>query len=174
MRGERAVDESWVRVRHALASDAADLAVLLDQLGYPVAAEVLSRRIVRFNEDPSSTLFAAVTTDGAVVGLAALHILQVIERDESSARLIAFVVRDEMRGRGIGRSLLDRVEAAARDAGCDRLHVTSGDERSGAHAAYRRLGFTDTGRRFAKRLAPADSPCDHRRRSPTPSGRSIA
>jgi GNAT superfamily N-acetyltransferase len=69
-----------------------------------------------------------------------------------AARLTALVVRDDARGRGVARALVATVEEEARRAGCDRLHVTTANHRADAHAAYRALGFEDTGRRFAKPL----------------------
>jgi hypothetical protein len=44
------------------------------------------------------------------------------------------------------------VEAEARRAGASDLHVTSGAQRTDAHAAYRALGFEQTGLRFGKPL----------------------
>ena len=67
-------------------------------------------------------------------------------------RIIAFVVREDARRRGIARALLAAVEAAARAAGCEHLHVTTAHRRADAHAAYTALGFSDTGLRFGKDL----------------------
>jgi GNAT superfamily N-acetyltransferase len=93
-----------------------------------------------------------VADDGGVVGLAALDVRVYLEHDEPRGRVIAFVVGQDARGRGVGRALMDAVEAEARRAGATDLHVTSGAERADAHAAYRALGFTETGLRFGKRL----------------------
>ena len=78
--------------------------------------------------------------------------MHVLQRDGPAARLTALVVREDARGRGVARALVAAVEAAAREAGCVELHVTTANHRADAHAAYRALGFEDTGRRFAKRL----------------------
>jgi hypothetical protein len=48
----------------------------------------------------------------------------------------------------VAHALLDAVEAEARAAGCVHLHVTSSERPADAHAAYRALGFEDTGRRL--------------------------
>jgi GNAT superfamily N-acetyltransferase len=76
----------------------------------------------------------------------------VLQRDAPAARLTALVVREDARGRGVAPALGAAGEAAAREAGCDHLHVTTANHRADAHAAYRALGFEDTGRRYAKRL----------------------
>lgn len=90
--------------------------------------------------------------DGELLGLAALQIMHVLQRDAPAARLTALVVREDARGRGVARALVAAVEAAARAAGCDQLHVTTANHRADAHAAYQALGFEDTGRRFAKTI----------------------
>jgi ribosomal protein S18 acetylase RimI-like enzyme len=43
-------------------------------------------------------------------------------------------------------------EAEARRRGCCLIFLTSAERRKDAHAFYRRIGFAETGRRFAKRL----------------------
>jgi GNAT superfamily N-acetyltransferase len=136
-----------VQVRHAAADDLPRLAALLGELGYPASPEDLERRLARLDGEA----FVAAA-HGEPLGLATLQILHVLQRDAPAARLTALVVREDARGRGVARALVDAVSAAARHAGCDHLHVTTANHRADAHAAYRALGFEDTGRRFAKRL----------------------
>jgi GNAT superfamily N-acetyltransferase len=136
-----------LRVRRATAADLPGLAALLGELGYPASPSELEGRLERLDGD----VFVA-SADGEPLGLAALQVLHVLQRDAPAARLTALVVREDARGRGVARALVDAVSAAAREAGCDHLHVTTANHRSDAHAAYRALGFEDTGRRYAKRL----------------------
>jgi len=138
-----------VSVRHAGPHDVLAIALLLGELGYPVEPAALARRIERLPD--TTTVFVADT--GEVVGLAALDVRPGLQSDAPSARLVAFVVREDARGRGIARALLGAVEAAAREAGCEHLHVTAANRRTDAHAAYRALGFSDTGVRFGKDLS---------------------
>lgn len=53
---------------------------------------------------------------------------------------------------GAGRALVEAVEAFARASGCERLSVTTQDNRHGARAFYPRAGLEETGRRFGKAL----------------------
>jgi GNAT superfamily N-acetyltransferase len=137
-----------VRVRRAAAGDVPAIAALLGDLGYPVPDDRLAARLGRLPE----TTTVLVADDGGVVGMAAVDVRQGIEHEEPRGRVIAFVVRENARGRGVGRALMDAVETAAREAGSPDLHVTSGAHRGDAHAAYRALGFEQTGLRFGKRL----------------------
>ena len=135
-------------VRPAGPGDVPAIAALLGQLSYPVEPDVLGRRMERLPAE--TTIFVADA--GEVVGLVGLDVRQGLQHDAPGARIIAFVVREDARRRGIARALLATVEAAARDAGCEHLHVTTAHRRADAHAAYTALGFSDTGLRFGKDL----------------------
>ena len=52
-------------------------------------------------------------------------------------------VAADVRGRGIGRALLDRLEAEARTLGLARLVLETGTRQTEALALYRRAGFTE-------------------------------
>jgi ribosomal protein S18 acetylase RimI-like enzyme len=52
-------------------------------------------------------------------------------------------VAREARGRGIGRAVLDRLEAEARTLGLARLVLETGTRQLEALALYRRAGFTE-------------------------------
>ena len=70
--------------------------------------------------------------------------------------MIALVVGEQHRGRGIGARLLDALEAEAALRGCLAVTLTSGDHRHEAHAFYERRGYEATGKRFAKSLSNFD------------------
>jgi GNAT superfamily N-acetyltransferase len=147
-----------VQVRPARHADFAALAALLDQLGYPVSPARFSRRYERLEADSTvALLVAAPLAGGEVVGAAALQVMPVLEHDAPVGRLIALVVREDARGRGVARALLGEIEDAARRFGCERLIVNSGTERMDAHDAYRSLGFGETGVRFVKDLRATPS-----------------
>jgi GNAT superfamily N-acetyltransferase len=90
--------------------------------------------------------------DGAVVGLAVLHTSLTLEYDEPAAKLSAIVVDEASRCRGVGKALVDAIEAEARARGCGVLFLTTAERRADAHAFYSRLGFEHTGRRYVKEL----------------------
>ena len=88
----------------------------------------------------------------AVVGLATVHILWVVNRRHEVAWLTALVVDAVARRTGVGRALVGAVEEYARQAGCERLSVTTHERRADAHSFYAGLGLALTGRRFGKAL----------------------
>ena len=139
-----------MRIREAGAGDEAAIAALLGELGYPVPVDAVTRRFERLEREESNWQWVAV--DGErVIGFAALHVIQLIER-EPLGRVTAIVVDEGRRRSGIGRALMERAEGEARRQGCERLEVTTADRRVDAHAFYRGLGFAEASRRFLKRL----------------------
>ena len=90
--------------------------------------------------------------DGATVGLATVHSRAVLHAARPVVQLTALVVPPEMRGRGVGRALVDEAERWGRTRGADRLVVTTALHRADAPLFYERIGFEHTGRRYVKRF----------------------
>lgn len=142
---------SKIGIRDARGSDSPALARLLEQLGYPASAEDVARRLARLAASDADLLLVA-ELEGRVVGLAGLHVSPSLEYDLDAAKVSAIAVDELYRRRGIGEALMAAVEAEARARGCVLLFLTTAERRKDAHAFYRRIGFEETGRRFAKRL----------------------
>ena len=64
----------------------------------------------------------------------------------------ALVVTPTAQGLGIGRALLKEAERRARVGGAARIELTSGAQRTEAHAFYRACGYKDSSVRFVKLL----------------------
>ncbi len=138
-------------IRDAQPGDSPALARLIDQLGYPTSAEAMARRIRRLGSSAADRVVVA-DIDGEAVALASVHISLSVEFDEPAAKLSAIVVDDLHRGRGIGEALVAEIEAEARRRGCCLIFLTTAEHRQDAHGFYRRIGYEETGRRFAKLL----------------------
>jgi GNAT superfamily N-acetyltransferase len=137
-----------VLVREVRAEDAASIAQLLTELGYPVETDAVPRRLEQLGQAGDLVLIAEL--DGSIGGLAHLHVSPSIEHDRPAAKLSALVVAERHRGSGVGRALVEAVEAEARGRGCGLLFLTTAERRADAHRFYERLGFERTGRRYAK------------------------
>jgi GNAT superfamily N-acetyltransferase len=140
-----------LRIRPAEPSDAELISRLLGELDYPTEASRVERRLERIASDANSRLFVG-EVGGEIAGLAGLHVLPLVERDEVGCILTALVVGAAHRRQGIGAELVGAVEREARSSGCARLALSSADRRADAHAFYEQLGFESTGRRFVKAL----------------------
>ena len=126
------------------------IADLVRQLGYESDVATIGERIAQVRTGGGTVLVADLADD--VVGFATMHVLSVINRPRDVAWLTALVVDENHRGLGIGRALVNAVEAYARQLGCERLSVTTHEDRTGARAFYPSIGMAPTGRRFGKDL----------------------
>lgn len=146
-----ALDDTTARVRAARVGDAADVARLLDLLGYPCPAGDAADRVTLILGEPRQHLLLA-ELDGEVCGLVALYSLYSLAHGSDLARITAMVVAPEAQRRGVGRRLLREAEALARRTGIARIEITSNSQREGAHAFYRGCGYSDDSLRFLKLL----------------------
>ena len=75
-----------------------------------------------------------------------------IHRRRPVGRIVALVIADGHRGRGIGKALVADAEARMRARGCEKMEVTSNVVLVDAHAFYEALGLQKSSFRFAKDL----------------------
>jgi GNAT superfamily N-acetyltransferase len=145
-----------MQLRPAHSGDAEAVTDLLDQLGYPQdGASTTADRILTWAEDPASAAYVA-EIDGEVLGVVAVHLCPFFERTGSWGRIVALVVSDQARGRGVGGRLVGAAESFAADHGCVRMEVTSSNHREDAHAFYQGRGYVDQtprSSRFFRELA---------------------
>lgn len=140
-------------IRDARADDAAALAALLGELGFPAPAAAIAERLDAMLGAAETVLVAA--RDGEPLGLVTVHVTRVLHRPTPVGRITALVVTERARGQGIGRALVAAAERVVATRGCELVEVTSNLRLTGAHAFYERLGYEATSLRFKKPLAPA-------------------
>ena len=138
-------------LRHATPDDADRISELLGQLGYPARAAAVRRRLERLAGSNADETWVA-ERDAEIVGLVGLHLSESLEHDGPVGKISEIVVEERFRGKGIGATLMEAAEREARRRGCVLLFLTTAERRGEAHRFYRRLGFEETGRRFAKAL----------------------
>ncbi|WP_149194723.1 GNAT family N-acetyltransferase [Luteimonas suaedae] len=141
-------------LRSASLVDADDVAALLTEMGYPCDPQDAAGRIRSIVDNDRQALVVA-RFDGVVCGLLALDFMYYLPLDTLTCRITALVVRNDTQGRGLGRQLLYEAERRARFAGAARLEITSGSQRTDAHAFYKACGYSDGTLRFIKRLGDA-------------------
>ena len=128
-------------IRVATPNDAARLAELSTQLGYPATSENILGRLGQILGDREHAVFVAEARERAYV-VAWVHVLvtHVLEED-SQAEIAGLVVDEAWRGRGAGRLLMERAEQWAREQGCRAVRLRSNVIRAEAHAFYEKLGY---------------------------------
>jgi GNAT superfamily N-acetyltransferase len=140
-----------VSVRAAINDDAASIASLMTQLGYPSTPTQMEPRLARLLLHPEyGAIVAEMSHD--VVGVVVLHIESNLEFDAPYGRVMGLVVDERRRGEGLGALLMQEAERWFAERGADRVVVTSASRRTAAHDFYGAIGYETTGVRFAKRL----------------------
>jgi N-acetylglutamate synthase-like GNAT family acetyltransferase len=137
-------------VRDASVADVPQIAALLRFLGHPIEESLVIANLERLAALQETPLVAEDHDE--VLGLIGLHVMVTVHRDSAVGRIPVLVVREGAQGRGIGRMLVEAVEARLRQAGCKLIEVTSNNSRVDAHLFYERLGYEKTSSRFMKRL----------------------
>ena len=140
-----------ILVRVAEPRDAPGIAALLAVLGYPAEADVVGVRLGALLGRTDYRVLVA-DTEASVGGVGCVHLVPTLHTDGPSALITALVVSETMRGAGVGRALVEAMEAFAAENGCGRIMVTTANHRSGAHDFYARLGYEFTGRRYARMI----------------------
>ena len=138
-------------LRSAMIADADDVARLLTELGYPCEIDEAAERIDAIAANDRQALVLA-RREGAVCGLVALDFMYYLPLGTITCRVTALVVTPTAQGLGIGRQLLKEAERRARSGGAARIELTSGAQRTEAHAFYRACGYKDSSVRFVKLL----------------------
>ena len=129
-----------VKIRRARTSDAARLADLSGQLGYPTTAAEITKRLRELKPASQNALFVAESSEAGVVGWAhvsATHLVEVGTR----AELNGLIVAEGQRSLGAGARLLEAAEDWARKHGCPGMSVRSNVIRERAHKFYERQGY---------------------------------
>jgi GNAT superfamily N-acetyltransferase len=142
-------------IRSAQSADVEALANLMTELGYPTSLEQMRRRFKAISDDPSyGTLVAE--REGKVLGMVGLHFERSYGSDDSRARIRAFVVGSEHRGKGVGQTLILAAEDWARRRGARDVLLAAHKRRTDAHRFYLSMGYEVTGYLFYKTLGDAE------------------
>ncbi len=131
---------SELAIRRARGSDAARLAVLSGELGYPATAAEMKLRLSRVKPAADNAILVAETDDGDVIGwlhVSVSYLLEVPLR----AEINGLVVGEGQRSKGAGARLLDAAESWARKKKCTGMSVRSNVIRERAHGFYERHGY---------------------------------
>jgi GNAT superfamily N-acetyltransferase len=132
-----------LHVRVIALEDAAAVAELTVQLGYEASEAVLKERIAALLLNAQNQIALVACVDGDVVGWIEASIVRRLQ-SEPHTLIGGLVVKDGMRGLGMGKRLCAEVEAWTKNKGLMALRVTSRSTREGAHRFYLREGYRQT------------------------------
>ena len=124
-----------VTIRRATLDDAAAIASLAGELGYPTTADAMRPRLAAQLER-----VLVAECGGRVAGWIQVREMEAIESG-AFAEISGLVVAEPLRGGGIGARLVDAAEAWARERGFARIRVRSNVVRTETHRFYERRGY---------------------------------
>ena len=138
-------------IRPATAEDTAALAALVSELSYPTSPEEMAARLAAIRPRADYTTLVAVA-GGEVAGMIGLAVSPSFVRNTPNGQIVAMVVGEKYRRRGIGQALLAQADVWFAARGVQRVSLTSALHRSDAHAFYRACGYRENGLRFVRKL----------------------
>lgn len=141
-----------LRIREADAVDAEAIAELVSNFD-PATADEIAERLPLLRHEGEPPLVARLGDE--VVGLITWHVMPVLHRPKPVGRITFLQVAEKMQKQGIGRALVEAVEARLKERGCGLAEVTSNVKLTEAHKFYRILGYERTSYRFGKALSKA-------------------
>lgn len=98
-------------------------------------------RIFHKNMDDPDHVCLVCEADGKVIGVMHMRLEEQQHHADWVAEILELSVDPEYRGRRIGKELLARAVACARERGCEVIELTSNNRRKDAHRFYQREGM---------------------------------
>jgi GNAT superfamily N-acetyltransferase len=126
--------------RPARAGDAAEVARLAGELGYPVDAQAMGTRLDTLMGDPRQSVHVVDSEGGRLAGWISAERRLSLEAGER-VEITGLVVDGATRRGGVGRALVEAAESWAREQGIDRMVVRSNVQRQASHPFYETLGY---------------------------------
>ncbi len=129
-------------IRPARVADAASIARLATELGYPTSHEQATSRLEVLTRSDSHFIVVAERSS-RVVGWVAAERRVLLESGER-AEIVGLVVEPESRRSGVGAALVRAAETWAIARGLSAIGVRSNVVRTSAHPFYEKLGYVRT------------------------------
>jgi GNAT superfamily N-acetyltransferase len=145
-----------MNVRSAEPRDFDAVTALLEELGRnPVTDEIRDRCRELYAaqvSDPAADHLVAENEDGEIVGFCSLHFRSRLNYSTPQAWVPDLIVRERLRGTGVGKALLEHAERRAIERDCWEITLESAHHRLEAHRFYVAFGMRDAGKFFRKLL----------------------
>jgi ribosomal protein S18 acetylase RimI-like enzyme len=129
-----------LKIRRAKPTDAARMAVLSGELGYPTTTAEMRARLRAVKPAGDNAVLVAQTSGGEVIGWIHASVERLLEVP-MRAEINGLVVSEGHRSLGAGARLLDVIEKWARSKKCVHMSVRSNVLRDRAHGFYERQGY---------------------------------
>jgi ribosomal protein S18 acetylase RimI-like enzyme len=146
-----------IKIRTAKKNDIPLVLGLLYELGRPKPEKDsdldLFRNLVKKQiADSDKTILIAEKNDVNVVGLVSIVFLPRLNQIGHELYIPELIVTEKYRNQGIGTMLINACVSLAKQKGCKKLRLESGNKRRESHKFYEDLGFESKSLSFTKNL----------------------
>jgi len=125
-------------IRKATKSDAAALAILSGELGYPATTSEIESRFATLSAESDSGIYVAELD--SIVGWIHVSVIQSLESNPF-VEICGLVVAESYRGMGIGTQLVSMAERWAQEKGYNQIRVRTNILREESRRFYKQVGF---------------------------------
>lgn len=129
------------QIRKIAVEDAESIAVLSEQLGYPLPVAEIIERIKEISSKEDHIAFVASENEKIVGWIHAFK--AVLLESRPFIEIGGLVVDENFRGKGIGKRLVQSVQQWSVEKNINEIRVRSHVKRKEAHRFYTTIGFTE-------------------------------
>ena len=146
------MNDNNISITPAEVNDSKRITELCIQLGYMAELNEITERLLKLISKEGTILYVA-KQNGRILGWAQASIRSAIETGEF-VEITGLVVDESVRGKGIGKSLVIKIEEWSKKLGYDFLRVRTNIIRTETHLFYRGIGFEEKKKQtvFQKKL----------------------
>ena len=146
-------------LRDLKATDVETICVInKEALGYAFGPEETASQLAKLSQDSHHFLLGFEDdTSHELVGYIHAEVYESLY-SKAGFNILALAVLPQSQGRGFGRDLLEGLERETKRRGYEFIRLNSADHRLGAHAFYKKVGYTcdKMQKRFIKLLKGED------------------
>lgn len=133
--------EASVKIDEMILADLEQVTDLAEQLGYPNVLQDIKRRYEVINKHSNYALFVARDENAKVLGWVQVNAEPCSILTEDKAEVVALIVDQGSRNRGIGAALLKQAERWAKSKELKLMRIRSNLKRTDAHRFYQKNGY---------------------------------
>ncbi len=141
-----------IQIRQARQEDFPAIYEFVNELEYTVFDERLQWEIYLENAGNPEHIYLVAFVRNLPIGFVSCHIQNLLHHGGKVGEIQEMYVRENARGHGAGKILLDRLKEMALERGVLQLEVTSSHKREAAHRFYEREHFGHTHKKFVYKL----------------------
>ena len=137
-------------VRPVSLEDVGGAVAMLTAAGLPIATAVATARLAVAHAADAPLVALVACDEDRIAGGVALEVIPNLLEQSSVGRVLIMAVHPKHQRQGVGRLLMEAVEARAWELGCVRVEIVYGVNRPDARRFFTSLGYRTVGSRMVK------------------------